>query len=148
MVDQFRSTDTWFCGGQGRSGLVARMTAMRLMHLGRAVHVIGDTTTPAIRGGDGALILSASGRTTTSIAHARAIKERQAVLAVVTCSASSELAALGDIVVTVPAATSRQFGGSLFEQTALIMLDTVALALESDDASARVAMQRRHANLE
>lgn len=34
-----------FVAGAGRSGLVLRMAAMRLMHLGLTVHVAGDTTT-------------------------------------------------------------------------------------------------------
>ena len=37
-----------FVAGAGRSGLVLRMAAMRLMHLGLTVHIAGDTTTPAV----------------------------------------------------------------------------------------------------
>ena len=53
-----------FLAGAGRSGLVLRMAAMRLMHLGLDVHVAGDTTTPAIREGD--LLIAASGSGTTA----------------------------------------------------------------------------------
>ena len=53
-----------FVHGAGRSGLALRMTAMRLMHLGLQVHVVGETTTPAI--GEGDLLLTASGSGTTS----------------------------------------------------------------------------------
>ena len=53
-----------FVAGAGRSGLVLRMAAMRLMHLGLNVHVVGDTTTVAIS--SGALLLVASGSGTTS----------------------------------------------------------------------------------
>ena len=31
----------WFFCGQGRSGLVAQMVAMRLMHVGFEAHVVG-----------------------------------------------------------------------------------------------------------
>lgn len=148
IIDVLESTDVWFCGGQGRSGLVAKMTATRLMHLGREVHVIGETTTPAIAAGDGALIVSASGRTETSVAHARAAKDLHAVVAVVTSSMDSPLAAIGDVAVIVPTAASQQFGGSLFEQATLILLDTVILALEGNFNQARAAMHARHANLE
>src|SRR5699024_6764288 len=48
--------------GNGRSGLVGRMIAMRLMHSGYTVYVIGETTTPAFRDGDLLLILSGSGK--------------------------------------------------------------------------------------
>ncbi len=36
----------WFWSGQGRSGLVARMAAMRLMHVGFDAHAVGEATTP------------------------------------------------------------------------------------------------------
>lgn len=38
-----------FVFGTGRSGLVLKMVAMRLMHLGLPVQVVGETTTTAIR---------------------------------------------------------------------------------------------------
>jgi 6-phospho-3-hexuloisomerase len=37
-----------FVAGAGRSGLMMRAFAMRLMHLGLAVHVVGDATTPSL----------------------------------------------------------------------------------------------------
>ena len=41
-----------FVIGEGRSGLAIRMAAMRLMHLGCFVYVVGETTTPSIRSTD------------------------------------------------------------------------------------------------
>ncbi len=148
LIDVLASTDVWFCGGQGRSGLVARMTAMRLMHLGRTAHVISDTTTPAITSGNGALIISSSGRTPISVAHAQTAHDHHAIVAVLTSSADNPLTAIADVAVTVPATSSRQFGGSLFEQTSLIMLDAVMVILEDRGTQTRAAMHARHANLE
>jgi D-arabinose 5-phosphate isomerase GutQ len=37
-----------FVAGEGRSGLVIRMVAMRLIHLAYQVYVVGETTTPSI----------------------------------------------------------------------------------------------------
>ena len=42
-------TRRWFFSGQGRSGLVAQMAAMRFMHVGRNVHFVGEVTAPSIR---------------------------------------------------------------------------------------------------
>lgn len=39
----------WFFTGQGRSGLVAQMAAMRSMHLGYESHMVGEATAPSIR---------------------------------------------------------------------------------------------------
>jgi 6-phospho-3-hexuloisomerase len=48
----------------------------------------------------------------------------------------------------VPTAGTRQFGGSLFEQSALILLDALVLGLTAQDPQAHPRMQARHANLE
>ena len=52
-----------FVIGEGRSGLMARAFAMRLMHLGAVSYVIGETITPAIAEGDILVAISGSGRT-------------------------------------------------------------------------------------
>ncbi|KPJ68548.1 MAG: 6-phospho 3-hexuloisomerase, partial [Syntrophobacter sp. DG_60] len=49
--------------GAGRSGMVARAFAMRLVHLGRKVFVVGETVTPALRKEDTLLAVSGSGKT-------------------------------------------------------------------------------------
>jgi 6-phospho-3-hexuloisomerase len=37
-----------FAAGAGRSGLGVRALGMRLMHLGKTVYVVGETTTPSL----------------------------------------------------------------------------------------------------
>ena len=44
--------------GAGRSGLVAKGFAMRLMHLGLQSYVVGETITPALRKGDVIVVFS------------------------------------------------------------------------------------------
>jgi 6-phospho-3-hexuloisomerase len=138
----------WFCAGQGRSGLVAQMAAMRLMHAGFDAHVAGGVTAPAIGRGDGLLIVSGSGETPVTLHLARLAHGLGARLLVVTTRADSSIAALAAAVIEVPAAGSRQFGGSLFEQSALLLLDALVLDLTAGDPQAHAAMQARHANLE
>ncbi len=138
----------WFCTGQGRSGLVAQMAAMRLMHLGHQAHVVGETTAPAITSDDTLLIVSASGTTPVSLNFAETARAVSAAVVLVTAASSSPLRQLADTTLEVPALTSTQFGGSLFEQTALLVLDAAALALGPDDPPIRDAMHRRHANLQ
>ena len=41
-----------FVGGAGRSGLVSRFFAMRLVHSGYNVNMVGEIVTPAIKAGD------------------------------------------------------------------------------------------------
>ena len=44
-----RESGSIFLTGQGRSGLVAKMFAMRLIHLGFKTYVVGETITPLFR---------------------------------------------------------------------------------------------------
>jgi 6-phospho-3-hexuloisomerase len=53
-----------FVAGAGRSGLCMRAFAMRLMHLGKIVYVVGETITPSILTADLLILGSGSGRTT------------------------------------------------------------------------------------
>jgi 6-phospho-3-hexuloisomerase len=64
----------WFFSGQGRSGLVVQMAAMRFMHMGRQAHFVGEPTAPSIRSGDGLVIVSGSGETSVSVNFARIAK--------------------------------------------------------------------------
>lgn len=138
----------WFCTGQGRSGLVAQMAAMRLMHLGHGAHVVGEATAPAITGEDALLIVSASGATPLSVHFAETARAALATVVLVTAAESSPLHRVSDATLEIPALASTQFGGSLFEQSALLLLDAVALALGADEPRVRRAMHRRHANLQ
>jgi 6-phospho-3-hexuloisomerase len=51
LLDAMRAAKRVFVTGIGRSGLVARGLAMRLMHLDFEVYVVGETTTPSIAKG-------------------------------------------------------------------------------------------------
>src|SRR5690606_4733111 len=61
LVEALRPGRRIYLSGFGRSGLVARAFAMRLMHLGLDAAVVGETATPAIRTGDLLIVLSSSG---------------------------------------------------------------------------------------
>ena len=62
LVDVIAGANRLFVTGMGRSGLMARALAMRLMHLKLEVFVVGETTTPAIRKGDLLLCCTRYGR--------------------------------------------------------------------------------------
>jgi 6-phospho-3-hexuloisomerase len=141
-------TRRWYVSGQGRYRLVASMAAMRLMHVGFDVHMTGEVTAPSIGEGDCLLMLSASGETLVSLHLARRAGEVGARVLAITTREDSSLAAIADAVVAVPAQNSRQFGGSLFEQASLIVLDALILDLTQDDPNAYEVMSRRHTNLE
>jgi|SRR5579871_3515421 len=149
FVDIFRDQGRrWFFSGQGRSGLVAEMAAMRFMHIGRAAHLVGEATAPSIRTGDGLCVISGSGKTSVSVHFSRIAKGEGARIALITRELDSELAKFADVVLHTPIEITRQFGGSLFEQTSLILLDAIVLELMRDISDAHQLMLSRHTNLQ
>jgi 6-phospho-3-hexuloisomerase len=151
LVDAIRPGRRVYLAGFGRSGLVARAFAMRLMHLGLDAAVVGETATPAIGRGDLLIVLSSSG----GGAPARAQLETAVAVGaeVVTMSAHAEvpLAALGARVLVVPARTgvaTEQHAGSLFEQGCLVIADAICSELKERLGVTTAEMDARHANLQ
>lgn len=138
----------WFCCGQGRSGLVAHMVAMRLMHVGFAAHVVGEATTPAVVAGDGLLAISATGETPLTVHFARLARDLGAHVLAVTGRPDCTLASLAQTKIELSTSGTEQFGGTLFEQSALLVLDALVLDVTSGDPHAYDQMQTRHANLQ
>jgi len=145
-----------FVAGAGRSGLVLRMAAMRLMHLGLTVHIAGDTTTPAISSGDLLLVASGSGTTSGVVKSAETAVKAGARIAAFTTNADSPLARLADALVIIPAAqktdhgsnVSRQYSGSLFEQVLFLATEAIFQSLWDNTDVAAEELWLRHANLE
>ncbi len=158
LLDLLLAAPHVFTAGAGRSGLLLRCTAMRLMHLGKATFVVGEVVTPAIRAGDLLLLLSGSGETGSLAAMAKKAKTLGAVLAVVTANPRSTLAELADLTVHIPAPTpkaalsgfvpSRQPMGSLFEESAFLLFEVVVMELMRRSGKTSEVMFQRHANLE
>ena len=59
-----------------------------------------------------------------------------------------QLPRLADFVFHVPIEATRQFGGSLFEQTSLILLDAIVLELMQAVTDPHRVMLGRHTNLQ
>ncbi|MCU1517323.1 MAG: 3-hexulose-6-phosphate isomerase [Pseudarthrobacter sp.] len=156
LVTELRLAGRIFVTGAGRSGLVLKVAAMRLMHLGLTVHVVGETTAPAIRAGDLLLAASGSGTTAGVVKAAETAAAQGARVAAYTTSSGSPLADLAAAVVLIPAArktdhgsaVSRQYSGSLFEQVLFAATEAVFHSLWDEDAASPEDLWQRHANLE
>lgn len=155
-----------FILGLGRSGLVAKAFAMRLMHLGIGVYVVGETITPAIDGDDCFLAISGSGETSYIISTAQIAKKRGAKIIAVTSYVDSTLGKMADLVVHIKGRTKidseknyirRQINGkhqslsplgTLFEVTTLIFLDGIIAQLMVDMGKTEADLKERHTVLE
>jgi len=147
-----------FVAGAGRSGFAAKALAMRLMHLGFAVHVVGETTSPSLTAEDLLLIASGSGATGSLVVMAQKAKTVGAQLGLITIDRNSPIGGLADVVLEIAApspkaqkkveATSIQPMGALFEQTLFLTGDALILLLMEKTAENSDRMFQRHANLE
>jgi hexulose-6-phosphate isomerase (EC 5.-.-.-) len=152
--------------GAGRSGLVGRAFAMRLLHLGYNAYVLGETIVPAIREGDIVIAISGSGKTKLIVTAAEAAKEAKARLIAVTSYPDSPLGRLADLVIEVPGRTkysnetdyfARQILGmteplaplgTLFEDTTMIVLDGIVAELMIRLKKTEEDLRLVHANIE
>lgn len=155
-VDELHLAKSIFVLGAGRSGLALRMTAMRLMHLGLTVHIVGEVTTPAIGRGDALLVASGSGTTEAIVRSARTAIDVGAVVITLTTATKSPLANLSSVLIEIPAAEkldraatkSVQYAGSLFEQAVVTIGDAFFHSLWMRSGQSADDLWPRHANLE
>jgi 6-phospho-3-hexuloisomerase len=153
LAEAVRRARRVYLAGQGRSGLVGRMLAMRLMHLGLETHVVGEATAPAVGPGDLLIAISATGSTPTTLHQADRAVRAGAALAVLTAAIDGPLAQRAGVVVGVPTGSSggvptTQHAGSLFEQATLLVGDALAGVLQRRLGLDDAALDARHGNLQ
>jgi 6-phospho-3-hexuloisomerase len=156
VIPLLQQAERVFVVGAGRTGLALKAAAMRLMHLGLTVFVVGETTTPAIKAGDLLLAGSGSGTTSTIVKAAEKAAAAGAQVVAISTTTDSPLAALATQVIVLPAAQkqdhggtiSQQYAGSLFEQSVLLLTDAIFQTLWALDGTPAEELWKRHANLE
>ncbi|ACS34393.1 bifunctional 3-hexulose-6-phosphate synthase/6-phospho-3-hexuloisomerase [Thermococcus gammatolerans] len=166
FVDAMIGANKIFIYGAGRSGLVGKAFAMRLMHLDFNVYVVGETITPAFEPGDLLIAISGSGETQSIVDAARIAKEQGGKIAAITSYANSTLGKLADVVVEIPGRAktdvptdyiARQMltqykwiapMGTLFEDSTMIFLDGIIALLMATFQKTEKDMKRKHATLE
>ena len=139
LVKTISTSPRIFVAGFGRSGLMTKAFAMRLMHMGFTAYVVGEIITPGIRPDDLLVIGSGSGATESLIVMAEKAKSLGARIACITITKESRIANMADLVITIPAPTPKlknetgftsiQPMGSLFEQSLLLTLDMIIMLL-------------------
>ncbi len=166
MNKVLKTSQNVFVMGLGRSGLMARAFAMRLMHLGISVYVVGETITPAITSEDCLLAISGSGETLSIISAAEMAQNRSAKIIAVTSYVESTLGKMANLVVHIEGRTkidseknylTRQINGkhqslsplgTLFEVTTLIFLDGIIAQLMVEMGKTEEDLKARHTVLE
>ncbi|WP_404358754.1 6-phospho-3-hexuloisomerase [Methylotuvimicrobium sp. KM1] len=150
LLDQAKRV---FVSGAGRSGLIGRFFAMRLMHSGYDVSVVGEIVTPSIKAGDLLVIISGSGETEQLIAFTKKAKEIGAKILLISAKSDSTIGDLADAVFQV--GTSELYGkvkgmpmGTVFELSTLFFLEAIISHIIHEKGIPEEEMRSRHANLE
>lgn len=156
LIHEIKAAKRIFIMAAGRSGLALKMAAMRFMHLGYHVYVVGEIITPAILEGDLLLVASGSGTTSSVLSAVEKAKTQKAKVIAITADAKSRLAQSSDNILLVNAATktdfgisvSKQYAGSLFEQFTLFILESIFMSLWQESGLTKEDLWPKHANLE
>ncbi|MCD4822997.1 MAG: SIS domain-containing protein [Phycisphaerae bacterium] len=149
LADEVPQANRTFVTGAGRSGLVARMFGMRLMHAGLTAHIPGETITPAAAEGDLLVAISCTGSTGYTDYLVRRARQLGAKVIVLTSDGDSPLASDADHVILIPtAADDIVLRAAVFEHAASLCLDAVFNVLSERFQVDAKAFQSRHANLE
>ena len=136
-----------FVAGSGRSGLIGKCFAMRLMHMGIETHVAGETICPPVKKGDLLIVVSFSGERKSLLEFAKIARGLQAKVLLIT-GAKPPRKGVFDYVVKIPAEKSVQFKNSLFEQAAFLFLEIFVERYRKKHDISLKEMMSRHANLE
>ncbi|HXW98544.1 MAG TPA: 6-phospho-3-hexuloisomerase [Methanomicrobiales archaeon] len=154
--------------GAGRSGLVARAFAMRLMHLGLTSYVVGETVTPAVNPDDLVVVFSGSGETKTVADIAESAKQVGSRLCLITSKRESRIGRIADCCVVIESRRDdtgdeaaefeirqmmgkhKSFAplGTLFETASVIFADAVISRLMEIKEVNVEMLKGRHVNLE
>ena len=137
-----------FLAGAGRSGLVARFLAMRLMHCGFKAHVAGDTVTPSMQAGDTLLLISGSGSTAGLVTLATKARALGGRVFLITATPDSVLGKMANTTLVLPAPERNSLLGTGFELTALLWLESFVAQLVIDTSIQESDLKQRHTNLE
>ncbi|WP_234400643.1 6-phospho-3-hexuloisomerase [Virgibacillus senegalensis] len=157
LIDEIKKAEKVFFVGVGRVLLSLKSIAKRLAHLGVETYIVGQVTEPAITEKDLLIVGSGSGETAFPLIIAEKAKKFNARVAHIGANPDSSMRQYSDLFVRIPVATKLQLPGeipsvqpmtSLFEQSLLLLGDTIALLLVREQDINMHDLWQYHANLE
>jgi len=165
MIQAISKSKSVFIVGSGRSELIGMAFAMRLMHLGFVVYVIGDVTTPSINKDDCLVAISGSGETRTVTIAAETAAETGASVIGITTNTSSTLGKYLDVAVNIESKSKEPWKhytshvlkgnyddltpmGTLFEDSTHLFLDGLIAEFMARLGKKEIDLKKRHATIE
>ncbi|MCD6512209.1 MAG: SIS domain-containing protein [Thermoplasmata archaeon] len=151
IITLFFNANNIFVYGAGRSGLVAKAFAIRLVHLGFPAFVIGETITKPVKKGDLVVLISGSGETIPVTMSAEIARRLGAKLISITANPDSHIARFADLPVILKMdEKNAELAplGTLFEVSAWVFLDGIIAELMARKGETEDSMRGRHATLQ
>ncbi|MBA4493050.1 SIS domain-containing protein [Paenactinomyces guangxiensis] len=157
LIDKIQKAEKVFFVGVGRVLLSLKSIAKRFAHLGINCYIVGEITEPAITEKDLLIVGSGSGETAFPLIIAKKAKQFNATVAHIGANPQSSMREYADLFIKIPVSTKLQLPGeipsiqpmtSLFEQSLLLLGDTIALMIIKDKDIDMHALWQYHANLE
>lgn len=150
FVDAIIGARKVFIYGVGRSGLIAKAFAIRLVQMGLEVYFVGETITPIVEEGHLVVIVSHTGETMSAIQTANIVRRVGARVITITAHAHSKLASASNVVILIhpPKDDDRRRLaplGTLFEDATLVYLDSIVARLMEKLGQGEGSMRKRHA---
>lgn len=136
LVQLLSRDSRFFIFGEGRSGLIGKAIAMRLMHCGKTVYVVGETISPSIQKGDVLLLISGSGSSAQLNGLCQSAMKQGAHIALVTANRMKLHEEWCSSGLFIPAATKQRRAeepstiqplGNQFDQAVHLVLDAVII---------------------
>ncbi len=139
-----------FVYGVGRSGLVGKAFAMRMVQLGLRVFFIGETITPIVEPKDVVIIVSSTGETMSAIQTANIARRVGAYVITITAQPSSKLGHASSFIFPLEIRKDLKASkyaplGTLFENAALLFMDGLISLLMEKLGQREEDMRNRHA---
>lgn len=157
LITMITNADKVFFVGVGRVLLELEAFAKRLAHIGIETVIVGQITEPAFTENDVLIVGSGSGESLVSVAIAKKAKQIGGKIVHIGSNTESSIKNMTDLMVRIPVQTklyredeitSDQPMSSLFEQSLLLLGDTVAKMIVEEKKIELKSLWRCHANLE
>ncbi len=158
FVNMICNADKVFVVGVGRVLLMLQALVKRLNHLGINAYYVGAVDEPAITEDDLLIVGSGSGESVVPVNIVKIAKRYGAKIVHIGSNKESSMTQYEDLFVRIPCRTklnladeidSKQPMSSLFEQSVLLMSDTIAMMIiEKKHIEDIHALWKKHANLE
>ncbi len=157
LVENIYTANRIFIVGTGRSGLIGKLFAVRLMHIGKLVYIVGEVTTPKIRKDDLLIAITGSGSTSMIISNVKVAKSVGAKVLALTARNDSLVEKYSNevIVFNMKAKYDKNSEednimplGSAFELSALVTLEASIADLIVKLGIDESFLRERHTNLE